>query len=202
MAPSPPSSSCPFCRIASTYPPRSPSSKEEQGHSSVPGHHDQKSPNSTVPNILDAGDSTPAHLILSTDSVLAFLDIMPLTRGHVLLVTREHYDKLNDVDVGVARELGQWLPVLSRAVSKTVFGEDGDAHWNVVQNNGIRAAQQVPHLHFHIVPRPSVPTTGRWAAAQASYAMFGRGQRDDLDEAEGEELAGVLREALAREVRR
>jgi hypothetical protein len=67
---------------------------------------------------------------------------------------------------------------------------------------GIRAAQQVPHLHFHIVPRPSVPTTGRWAAAQASYAMFGRGQRDDLDEAEGEELAGVLREAMAREVRR
>jgi IS4 transposase len=32
--------------------------------------------------------------------------------------------------------------------------------------------------------------------------MFGRGQRDDLDEAEGEELAGVLREAMAREVRR
>jgi hypothetical protein len=103
MVPSPPSSSCPFCRIASTYP-RSPSSKEEQGHGTVSGHHDQSS-NSTFPNTLDAGDSTPAHLILSTDSVLAFLDIMPLTRGHVLLVTREHYEKLSDVDVGVAREV-------------------------------------------------------------------------------------------------
>lgn len=34
-------------------------------------------------------------------------------------------------------QMGKWLPVLSRVVTKTVFGDDPDRHWNVVQNNGM-----------------------------------------------------------------
>lgn len=71
---------------------------------------------------------------------------------------------------------------------------------------GIRAAQQVPHLHFHIVPRPEVDSSsggslGR-GTGRASYVMFGRGQRDELDDEDGDELAGLLRMELAREVKR
>lgn len=33
--------------------------------------------------------------------------------------------------------MGKWLPILSRVVTKTVFGDDPDRHWNVVQNNGM-----------------------------------------------------------------
>lgn len=34
-------------------------------------------------------------------------------------------------------QMGKWLPILSRVVTKTVFGDDPDRHWNVVQNNGM-----------------------------------------------------------------
>ncbi|KAB8276784.1 HIT-like domain-containing protein [Aspergillus minisclerotigenes] len=127
---------------------------------------------------------------------------MPLTRGHVLVIPRTHYEKLGDVDIKVSRELGQWLPILSRVVMRTIFREDdsSDWNWNVVQNNGIRAAQQVPHAHFHIIPRPSSNPAAN--AARASFVMFGRGQREELDDEEGEELAGLLRGELASEVLR
>lgn len=65
---------------------------------------------------------------------------------------------------------------------------------------GIRAAQVIPHVHFHIVPRP--PLDQPVSANKASYVMFGRGQRDELDEEEGEKLASEIREELAREVQR
>ncbi|KAJ5089497.1 hypothetical protein N7532_008181 [Penicillium argentinense] len=171
--------SCAFCNIATTNPP-------------IP---------SKVPEIKpNASESSPhqtAHIILSTDHVLAFLDIMPLTRGHVLVAPRKHFETLGDMGVTAGQEMGKWLPILSRVVTKTVFGDDTDRHWNVVQNNGARAAQQVPHVHFHIIPRPATDGPQR-----PSFAMFGRGQRDELDDEEGERLAHAMRVELAQEVSR
>jgi diadenosine tetraphosphate (Ap4A) HIT family hydrolase len=44
-------------------------------------------------------------MILSTDHVLAFLDIMPLTRGHVLVAPRRHYEMLGDLGVEAGQEV-------------------------------------------------------------------------------------------------
>ncbi|KAF3388611.1 putative HIT-like protein [Penicillium rolfsii] len=171
-------SPCPFCNIAASNPPapfNNPESDSSLSESAV--------------------DET-AHLILSTEHVLAFLDIMPLTNGHVLIAPRQHYEKLGDMGVAAGQEMGKWLPIISRVVTKTIFGDDPDRHWNVVQNNGIRAAQQVPHVHFHIIPRPSD------FAHKPSFAMFGRGQRHELDDDEGAALARAMRVELNREIKR
>jgi len=54
----------------------------------------------------------------------------------------------------------------------------------------------VPHVHFHIIPRPStVPEL-----KNKSWTMFGRGQRDDLDDEEGEQLAAELRAQIRKEL--
>lgn len=105
-APSPapvPEESCPFCAIAATYPPQSPSQSQSTTTSSQPGTNiESTSPLTIAPEITA---EAAAHLILSTKHVLAFLDIMPLTRGHVLLVTRDHFDKLEEMGVCVSREV-------------------------------------------------------------------------------------------------
>ncbi|EFR03708.1 HIT domain-containing protein [Nannizzia gypsea CBS 118893] len=186
------SSECPFCEIASSSAPFSPLSPPTI-------------PNGKGGNSQDTPDSPTAFTILSTKHVLAFLDIMPLTRGHVLVTPRRHYNNMGEVSVHEARQLGQWLPILSRVIVRTVLGEgkdsrgDDQGNWNIIQNNGIRASQTVPHVHFHIIPRPafgtSTPTEGGWV-------MFGRGQRDELMDDEAEELAALLRNELARELKK
>jgi len=66
---------------------------------------------------------------------MAFLDIMPMTAGHVLVIPRTHREKLGDLRGREGASLGQWLPIVSRAVMRALGRAGGD--WNVVQNNGI-----------------------------------------------------------------
>ena len=71
---------------------------------------------------------------------------------------------------------------------------DADTFFSI----GARAAQVVPHVHFHIIPRN---TDLRDIRAQ-SWTMFGKGQREDLDDKEGEKLAAALRAELRLELKR
>lgn len=169
-------SSCPFCRIAATYPPYDPS--------------DPPPPTSPIVD-PDATSPDPAtFVVLSTPRLIAFLDIMPLSTGHVLLCPRAHRPKLTDATPAEAAEAGRFLRVLSAAVARAT----GVGDWNVVQNNGAAAAQVVPHMHFHVIPRPELRDRGR---ERFTATMFGRGQREDLDEEEAASLAGEIRAAVA-----
>jgi diadenosine tetraphosphate (Ap4A) HIT family hydrolase len=101
-------SSCPFCDIAANYPPST----------SLESDHELTSP--------------PTFVVLSTALCMAFLDIMPLSRGHTLVTTRKHHEKISDVTEEEASELGAWLPRLSRVLANAT----GVWDWNIVQNNG------------------------------------------------------------------
>ena len=63
-------------------------------------------------------------------------------------------------------------------------------------NIGARAAQVVPHVHFHIIPRPGTMPEIK----SKSWAMFGRGQRDELDDDEGAKMAAEMRSVLREEI--
>lgn len=64
----------------------------------------------------------------------------------------------------------------------------------MVQNNGAAAAQVVPHMHFHLIPRPEIRASGR---CSESFTMFGRGTRSELDDDEGEKFAQEMRQNVA-----
>lgn len=170
---------CPFCNIAASYAPYAPTSP----------------PPPSSPSISSTATAPETHLILSTPTAIAFLDIMPLSPFHLLLCPRTHSAKLADVDPDEAASLGRYLPILSRALVR-VLGEGTD--WNVVQNNGAGAGQVVGHVHFHVIPRVSGGSTGAMGERFAkSFAMFGKGRREELDEEEGREMAARLRSAVA-----
>lgn len=104
---------CPFCNIASTYPPQSPLTF----HPGTTTTHDDRvlpplaAETSEGTNSFPSQSQSHAYVILSTKSILAFLDIMPLTRGHVLVVPREHCPTLGDVGVRVGREVCLFAPI-------------------------------------------------------------------------------------------
>jgi len=194
MEPAAGTDSCPFCNIAAHAPATPPSSdnhSDRTNSNSSPQDGPSSSPSLLAnPQLIDP----PAFVVLSTPLCLAFLDIMPLAPGHLLVTTRQHRGMVSDVDDDEARELGFWLPVLSRVLAAVT---ETDA-WNIVQNNGAAAAQVVPHVHFHIIPRPALTPELR----NRSFTMFGRGQRTDLDEADAAVLTDRLRRELAAEIER
>ena len=91
----------------------------------------------------------PTTKIYEDETVLAFLDIGPLSRGHTLLIPKEHFEKLHDCP---SELLGKVCSCLGR-IAKAVVGAMNADGYNVLCNNGAAAGQLVGHLHFHIIPR-------------------------------------------------
>ena len=91
----------------------------------------------------------PCHKVYEDEKVLAFLDVFPLSAGHVLVIPKEAAATLDQLSDESAAALGRVLPRLSRAVLKAT----GATAYNVLQNNGVAAHQADFHVHFHIIPR-------------------------------------------------
>lgn len=102
----------------------------------------------TIFSRILAGD-IPCHRVFENEQVLAFLDIGPLSRGHVLVIPKEAKATLGELSDESAAAIGRVLPRLCRAVCEAT----GATAYNVLQNNGADAHQAVMHVHFHIIPR-------------------------------------------------
>jgi histidine triad (HIT) family protein len=87
-----------------------------------------------------------AHVVLDEPAVMAFLDVRPVFKGHVLLVPREHHVTLPDLP---AAQRDGFLEAAQRLAAAVVaLGAQGSF---VAMNNTV--SQSVPHLHLHVVPR-------------------------------------------------
>jgi histidine triad (HIT) family protein len=94
--------------------------------------------------------SIPCHKVYEDAQVLAILDIAPLSRGHTLVIPKEPAATLDQLSDASAAALGKVLPRICRAV----IAVTGVREYNVLENNGVGAHQAVPHVHFHIIPKP------------------------------------------------
>ena len=92
----------------------------------------------------------PSLKVYEDDHVFAFLDINPLSPGHVLLIPKEEKAFLHELSDESAAAIGRVLPRLCRAVKEA----SGTGDYNILQNNGAAAHQVVMHVHFHIIPKP------------------------------------------------
>ncbi len=107
--------------------------------------------NITNDNVFEkivAGD-LPCFKVYEDASVLAFLDINPVSRGHTVVIPKRKSATLADLPEADAAAIGAALPRIMRAV----LGATGTADANLLQNNGAAAGQVVRHVHFHIIPK-------------------------------------------------
>lgn len=93
----------------------------------------------------------PCHRVYEDAQVLAFLDINPLSLGHLLVIPKEPAATLDQLSDEAAAALGRVLPRLCRAV----IAATGVREYNVLENNGSGAHQAIAHVHFHIIPKPN-----------------------------------------------
>ncbi len=91
----------------------------------------------------------PGEKVFENDSVMAFLDINPTSRGHTLVIPKDHHEDLLSTPTETLHEVVSVLPKVAAAVVRAT----GAAGFNVLQSNAACAGQVVPHIHFHVVPR-------------------------------------------------
>jgi histidine triad (HIT) family protein len=97
-------------------------------------------------------------------TVIAFLDINPLAAGHALVVPKRPVERLEDLPPEEAADCARVLGGLARRICRAT----GATGYNILQNNGRDAGQEVPHVHFHIIPRKPGDGLGyRWNARPA-----------------------------------
>lgn len=91
----------------------------------------------------------PSNTIYEDDDVKVIMDIAPATKGHALVLPKDHYDNIYDIDSEV---LGKAVKVAQKVMKHAtkVLGCDG---YNLLQNNGEIAGQTVFHFHMHLIPR-------------------------------------------------
>ncbi|KAG4096274.1 HIT-like protein [Neocallimastix lanati (nom. inval.)] len=87
----------------------------------------------------------PSFKLIETDTVYSFLDIGPLNEGHALIIPKYHCQKVEDVPDEYLHDI---LPV-AKKIAKAI----GCTNYNILQNNGRLAHQEVMHVHFHVIPK-------------------------------------------------
>ncbi len=119
----------------------------------------------------------PAHMVYEDERSLAFLDIRPASRGHTLVIPRQHAATIADIS---PESLAATM-VSAQAVARVLRSKLKPDGMNVFQNNGTAAGQEIFHYHLHLVPR--------WEGVPASL-----GRRSETDHAALAALAAELRE--------
>lgn len=91
----------------------------------------------------------PSRKVYEDEDFIVIMDVEPATKGHCLVLPKEHYANLFEMPEELAAKV---LPVAKKVAShlKETLGCEG---LNLVQNNGEVAGQTVHHFHMHLIPR-------------------------------------------------
>jgi histidine triad (HIT) family protein len=121
-----------------------------------------------------------ATVVLDEADVVAFLDVRPVFKGHVLVVPRAHHETLLDLP---RRALDPLFASTQRVAGAIERGLDATGTF-VAMNN--RVSQSVPHLHVHVVPRTKGDGLKGFFWPRTKYAT------DDERESYGRRIRGAL----------
>ena len=91
----------------------------------------------------------PCAKVLDSEKVIAFLDIRPVNKGHVLVVPKEHFETLLDIPEVVLKDVIVAAKKIGKSLKKALKA-DG---FNLGMNNFAAAGQVVFHAHLHVIPR-------------------------------------------------
>lgn len=111
-----------------------------------------------------ANGEIPSATVYEDDAFRVILDLGPASKGHALILPKNHFKDICEADEATAGKLFPLAAKIGEAMKKGL-GADG---FNVVQNNGSCAGQTVFHLHVHVIPRyEGGPTMVSWNPGKA-----------------------------------
>ena len=91
----------------------------------------------------------PSYVIMETENSMAFLDVFPVSRGHTLIIPKNHHEKVQDMEESDSADLFNTVRNVISKVDKITGSTLLAVH------NGKESGQEIPHVHVHIIPRYS-----------------------------------------------
>ncbi len=112
-----------------------------------------------------AGGEIPSSTVYEDDDFRVILDLGPASKGHALILPKQHFKDLCEIDSVIASKVLPLAGKIGTAMKKSL----GCTGFNVVQNNGVSAGQTVFHFHVHIIPRyDNGPEMVAWTPGKAT----------------------------------
>ena len=96
-----------------------------------------------------ANGEIPSSTVYEDEDFRVILDLGPAAKGHALILPKEHFKDVTELDPKIAAKVLPLGAKLGTAMKKSL----GCAGFNLVQNNGEAAGQTVFHFHMHLIPR-------------------------------------------------
>lgn len=118
----------------------------------------------------------PSEKVLENEGAFAFLDIRPLTRGHVLVVPKRHADRFADMLPEDAHHVMDLAQHVVRRQSRGL----GAPGVTIAVNDGRAAGQEVMHVHVHLVPRHEGDGAGPVHALFTKKVELGAGELQEI----------------------
>lgn len=96
-----------------------------------------------------AAGEIPSQTVYEDDEFRVILDLGPATKGHALILPKEHFKDVTELEEPYASKV---LPLAAK-IGQAMKEGLGCSGFNLVQNNGEAAGQTVMHFHVHVIPR-------------------------------------------------
>ncbi|MBO5503740.1 MAG: HIT domain-containing protein [Lachnospiraceae bacterium] len=96
-----------------------------------------------------ANGEIPSRTLYEDEKFRVIMDLGPATRGHSLILPKEHYANLYEIPEDLAADAAKLAKKLAIRMTEKL-GADG---FNIIQNNNEAAGQTVLHYHVHLIPR-------------------------------------------------
>jgi len=116
-----------------------------------------------------ANKEEKAYVVYESENVIAFLDINPVSKGHTLVVPKQHYENVLELPSEIAKDLHEAIKAVCEKLK--VFKPDG---FNIITNIGRQAGQVIMHAHIHVIPR--------YEGEEGRPISFGKPIEIDLEE--------------------
>lgn len=91
----------------------------------------------------------PSRKIYEDSDLIAIMDLNPTSKGHSLIIPKEHCTNIYDIDEDIAAKV---MKTAKKLATKMTVALNCDG-FNLLQNNGETAGQTMFHFHMHLIPR-------------------------------------------------
>ena len=111
---------------------------------------------------------------MESKNSMAFLDVFPVSRGHTLVITKNHYEKVQDIEETDNTDMFNTVRSIISKVDK-ITGST-----LVAIHNGRDSGQEIPHVHVHLIPRELSDHAGPVHSMFNDRPKFSDQELDDL----------------------